>query len=684
MSDSPAPARPPRSEGGAFARFATFDARGFALLRVHFGCLLFFELLRRFPHRYLFMAGDGLLPAPVASYVDAEARPSLLSMSATHGEIDAFFFVGFVAAVLLVLGLWTRFASVAAWIVILSITNRTLAVVTGGEMLLSLIALYLIFAPTSLRYSLDAHFRHRDGSPPPRTVVSATGVVLLLQWAVIYATTGLAKHGPSWLEGHAVSESLRASHVVSPLGAMFADLPPLVDRALSWSTLVVEVTLPLLIITPWRRRGAHLLAAGIIFALHLGIAIFLSVGVFSYAMWTILPLLIPSDVYDTIERRVLRVPVSFVHVMPDRLRRVGGVVLVLAFVAGSVEFGLWMARRLNVAYTRPERLDFVVRSLSFSQNWALFAPNPPEYGRVLVIAARTREGREVDPLRYAFEGDDRVRRVVPPTLEPNHIVASYLNRVRDLGGTERSRLEGLARVIRDHPRRTGRPEDTIVSYRITSLSAPTRDHSRRDPRPDAAAHTRALLGAAHAHVVPIARVRGTFVYEPSRAGDGVLPPRGADGRTPLAAIFDSRCGAIELELAREARPAALVVSLSRGATFLIEGDGVRLARPRAHETETDMTTQVIALSGKPIRRLRVTAVDGPGIASVGEILVLEVDDPGVRARIAQEPVVRRPKQATRDLPLYEPVIFGPAVGSVCAGRMRTIPPMLAAETALPR
>lgn len=662
----------------------TFDARGFAVMRIYLGLVVFGELCRRFPSRYLYMSGDGLLPSAIESYSGTRAPPSLVSNLATHAEVDAFFAVGFVVTLLFALGLFTRVMGVALWLVVLSFVNRTYALVTGGEILIGLITLYATFAPLGTRFSLDALRRPSGDAPPVRTLVSGTGLVFVIQWAIIYGVTSIAKHGDSWLEGHALSESVRCAYVVSAFGARFVDMPERVDNFLTWSGLALEFSLPFLLLSPFRTRDTRALAAGLIFLLHFGILILFDIGIFSFAMWVIIPLLIPSAVYDALEARMTGRAPRPAHHVGGRALRVARAMLVTLVILGFAEFGVFRASTFGfVAYSRPALYGELARWLSFQQAWVMFAPNAPRLTDTVVVAAITEAGEVVDPLRRALSGDAGVHTTVPPHLGPTHLDAIYLHRTQSFDPIERSRLDGLVRLIMRHPEATGRPEDRIVRYRITRLFAPTRAALRRDPGPEARRHARALIGDASFARARIARVRGHFIHHPERAADDAIARRGTIGSSPLGAIFDSRCGALVFALEAPTTVHTIVFSASTAATYHIFVGGRRPLEVPSTQTEGHFRTHVLSVPGTTLDTIRVEAVAGPGLAAVSELMVFSRPVPGLRERASREVATDEPIVGLPEVPHYEPLIFGPAVGSVCAGGNREVPPLFAAETAVP-
>lgn len=115
----------------------------------------------------------------------------------------------------------------------------------------------------------------------------------------------------------------------------------------------------------------------------------------------------------------------------------------------------WMKPR------QPELFQAMIQYGRFFQGWSMFAPNPPDRNGLLVIDARTKDGRRIDPLNYAATGwSGEPWEVSPGRLGQDQFWCDYVARI------ERNKhmhhiLEGW---LRSHHRRTGNPEDRIVAF----------------------------------------------------------------------------------------------------------------------------------------------------------------------------------------------------------------------------
>jgi hypothetical protein len=208
--------------------------------------------------------------------------------------IAAFFWVFLVCALLLTVGLWTRFGSVAVFLCLTSIHQRNLLILHGGDAFLRIVGFFLIFAPAGAALSLDRLIRVRRGLEGLEIKPRAPWAQRMIQieLSLLYLTSFWWKmKGHTWLDGTAL---YYVTHLHSI--ARFP-LPRWIQSAAilkvgSWFTLALEFSLGVLI---WFRRFRYpVLLLGLLF--HLSIEYALNLPMFS---WDVLKAYIlffdPSD-----------------------------------------------------------------------------------------------------------------------------------------------------------------------------------------------------------------------------------------------------------------------------------------------------------------------------------------------------------------------------------------------------
>jgi predicted DCC family thiol-disulfide oxidoreductase YuxK len=108
---------------------------------------------------------------------------------------------------------------------------------------------------------------------------------LLLQIALVYGFNYVHKSGPTWQTGTAVYYVLHQERIVTSLGVWLREHLPLSGmKGLTFGTLVIEATAPILVLSPIGWRWTRPLSGLLLASMHLGIALLINLGIFSAAM----------------------------------------------------------------------------------------------------------------------------------------------------------------------------------------------------------------------------------------------------------------------------------------------------------------------------------------------------------------------------------------------------------------
>jgi hypothetical protein len=458
--------RTARSVIDACQRRVRVDARGLAALRIALGALIVADLALRSRDLVAFYTDAGVVPRATLSAV----APTFgsLSLHALWGSplVQALLFaVAVVVAASLLVGYRTRLATVASLVLLVSLHARNPVVLNGGDSLLR----HLLLWGSLLPLGREPVRRDRE---PRASVASVATAGLLVQVVAVYATNAVLKfRGERWLDGTAVEQVMALTRFSTPLGRALVDLPavaPLLDYL--WLGLLVAS--PLLALAAGRLRGVLAAALGLG---HLGMALFIEIGLFPLiSVAGLLPFL-PSPVWD-------RVPVPQSARLESARR---------AFARRSRSGRLigWLARRrallrgiaavllaamvvVNLAsvgaVSYPEGTPDAVRD----KGWDMFAPDPPTDDGWYVAVATLESGRQVDALRRPPLAWDRPSDV-SATL-PNHRWKKLLYQVRS--GPEAAVRAPLAAFLCERWNRTR--DDGMVTLRLVYVPDDTRTGTR--------------------------------------------------------------------------------------------------------------------------------------------------------------------------------------------------------------
>jgi len=297
------------------------DPRSLGLFRILFGAVLLLALYWRALDLDHFYTNAGLLPNHTMLWAPrARHSFSLFFTASTRSEAIAGMAICAGVFGALLIGWRTRLMQVLAWICLISLNSRLALLENGGDVVLNLLATWTVFLPLGRRFSLDALLvslrerREQNAAqladraalqPPGGPVVSLAALALVLQLFAIYLLNSLNKRGPTWFEGTAVHYTLHQDRLVTSLGVWLREhASPELLQLLSWTTMGAESLAALLVISPLWPERTRLLAIALLPVLHLGFALCLDLGPFSYAMAIFFALLLTERHWDALERRL--------------------------------------------------------------------------------------------------------------------------------------------------------------------------------------------------------------------------------------------------------------------------------------------------------------------------------------------------------------------------------------------
>jgi len=298
---------PKRTPGwsGAFGAMLTGHAVSLyaaAALRIGYGGLYLVFLLREFPHRdEIWGPGSPWSPALAAQLFDQTGWVSILAWSDSRTYFNACYVLALCTSALFALGWRTRAVSVLFAAVVASFHARAIYMTDGGDNLILLMAVYLVFTACGRRWSLDARrARLRAGRPAGAredrglwrqfgcarrvmvTVLHNCGMaVIAVQVCLLYGSAGLYKvQGGLWGDGTALHYVLHLE-LFNP----WPEVSHLLDgyqvpiAVVGYLTVLLQVAFPFVLFS---RLKYPVLA--MMLGMHLGIALLMGLPVLSGAM----------------------------------------------------------------------------------------------------------------------------------------------------------------------------------------------------------------------------------------------------------------------------------------------------------------------------------------------------------------------------------------------------------------
>lgn len=383
------------------------DTRALAVFRIALGFTILIDLLVRAQDLGAHYTDGGAFPRTLMIDTATTTRFSVYLAAGSWDAVASLFAVQALVAVALIVGWRTRWMTGISWALAVSLQMRNPLVINAGDVLLRMLLLWGIFLPLGAAWSVDARSRLR---PAATRVLNVYTVALVVQVTAVYITTVLFKTGEPWWDGTAVYRVVHLDLFARPLGVWARDQAWLTTSA-TWFTILYEMLGIALVLSPvWTARLRTIGIAGF-FALHLGFALFINVGMFplvSIVSW--LPL-IPAA---TLDRMTRTATASRWRQRPPALMSALGAALLVYMV-------LILVRPLTPIGTKLMPMAWMgpAQAIGLDQKWDMFAPSPPSVDGWYLFEGATESGQLVNLYNPGLEA----------SLErPEHVLQTVGNR----------------------------------------------------------------------------------------------------------------------------------------------------------------------------------------------------------------------------------------------------------------
>jgi hypothetical protein len=257
--------------------FRDVETSTLALFRIAFGIVVVAWTISLAPALYSFFTDDGILPGHPDN---GSGAWGLLQLDSSATAVTILYLFLLVGSLCLLVGFRTRLAAVVVFVCLVSFSRRDPWVLNSGDLLIFVLAFYLMLAPSGTALSVDRWLgsRRRFWEFPKRSIWPLR--LIQVQVSLLYFFAVWAKvRGTTWNDGTAVSYAFRLEDLERfPVPGFLTDTVVLVNL-LTYGTLGVELALAILVWNGKLRPWVLLLGVG----LHLGIDYAVRVGFFSFA-----------------------------------------------------------------------------------------------------------------------------------------------------------------------------------------------------------------------------------------------------------------------------------------------------------------------------------------------------------------------------------------------------------------
>jgi uncharacterized membrane protein YphA (DoxX/SURF4 family) len=269
--------------------FRSAETSTLALFRIAFAVVVLGWTISLAPGLYSFFGDDGILPAHPDNGPGAWG---LLQIDSSPAVVTILYLLLLVGALCLAVGFRSRLAAVVVFVCLISFGRRNPWVLNSGDLLIFVLAFYVMLAPSGAALSVDRWLkaRSRFWEFPERSLWPLR--LIQVQVSLLYFFAVWEKvRGETWNDGTAVSYAFRIGDLERfPVPGFVSDSLLLVNL-LTYGTLAIELALAILVwngkLRPW------VLLLGV--TLHLGIDYAVRVGFFSYAALVAYIAFLPPD-----------------------------------------------------------------------------------------------------------------------------------------------------------------------------------------------------------------------------------------------------------------------------------------------------------------------------------------------------------------------------------------------------
>ncbi len=375
----------------------SIDARSLSFLRIGLATMVLWDLILHAQYFRAHFTDFGVLPTWSTPWL-INYHPGHWSLHLASGSWQwqaILFALAGVAAIALLVGYRTRWATVITWAVLASLQTRHPLLLNGGDHLMRMLLFWSIFLPLGSRWSLDNYRSGKEESPP--LIFSAATVAIMLQMCFMYWVSGFSKTDPVWTETRsALYYALNIDHIASGFGKWLLNYPELL-RWLTASTLWLECWGPFLLFVPFFTARIRILIILLFVGFHIGIFLCMDVGLFPWVSivgWTVF---LPGSMWDWLGKRfgllAAKIPPPKIHDTKTPYAAVLNIVVAILLVYGLL-FNLQVVRPADFKWF-DHRWKSPGYALRFEQRWDLFA-SPVMRDGWLIAAATLEDGSQVD------------------------------------------------------------------------------------------------------------------------------------------------------------------------------------------------------------------------------------------------------------------------------------------------
>lgn len=279
------------------------DLRSLAAFRIGISLILLTDLGIRFGDYIAHYTDAGVMPRSLLQDISKPWHWSLHALSGEPSFQVLLFGLAAVMALLMLVGYRTRIATIASWVLLISLHNRNPALIFAADDVLRALMFWAMFLPLGASYSIESALNTATRKLPEGVVSGATFALICQQCFIYIFSAAFKTKSPVWVDGSAVYYSLSFDQYVTPFGHFLLNFPPLLTL-FTYVTLVLEWVGPLLLFIPFRNSFFRMCAVITFILLHAGFGLTLNLGIFPFLSIFSWLAFLPSSFWNGLQKRL--------------------------------------------------------------------------------------------------------------------------------------------------------------------------------------------------------------------------------------------------------------------------------------------------------------------------------------------------------------------------------------------
>jgi len=395
------------------------DLRSLAITRIAFGILILADLFIRSRFLKDFYTDEGVLSLYALKRIyEGNYYTSVHALSGDYYFQLFLFLLAAIFAFFLLIGFFTRIATIVSWALLVSLNLRNPLLLQGGDIIFRCLLFWGIFTPWAERFSVDSYFKKIKIEK--NFIFSLPALAFIIQILFMYLFTGMLKTGDPWRKDYtAIYYALSIDHFSFLLGPYIYKFPQLM-KGLTFSIIWIELLGPLLLLIPYRNSLFRYIFVGLIASFQFGLTLTMKIGLFPWISIASLLILLPPSFWDFLPGLQNFLSRNFAKLSGGIKYYIKGIdnwyyyrlivprffnIITNILIIFLIVFVLFWNLKHSYADTFSfiNKLTFVGKATQLRQKWNMFAPKPYSSDGWYVIVGLLDNGEIVDVFRNGKE-----------------------------------------------------------------------------------------------------------------------------------------------------------------------------------------------------------------------------------------------------------------------------------------